>query len=201
VDHEAEEAHLRGAAVVELNRALRGLSLLVKFVPAEVDGAVAEVARELTRLGAVGGILHHADFKESDEEEDLEGARNRHLLGAGPASVDVRELLASVANVAREAHACGSGQEASHAKHANAAVLDLHIAEAVEALLVSLVEEAKRVPAAKRRLSANLGLEGLHHGLRGCSRTRRSHEGGGRSHGESKDDGAEHLRTYERVEE
>jgi len=193
VDHEAEEAHLCGAAVVELNCALGLLGLFVESIPAEVNGAVAEVAGELARLGAVGGILHHEELEEAHEGEDLEGARHRHLGGASPAGLDGRERGASIVDVAREAHARGSGQEARHAQHANAAVLELDVPEAVEALLVCVVEEAKRVPAAERRLSANLGLEGLHHSLRGSSRARRSHEGGGRSHGEGKDDGAEHL--------
>ena len=193
MDHEAEEAHLRGAAVVELDGALRLLGLLVEGVPAEVNGTVAEVARELARLRAVGGVLHHEELEEAHEGQDLEGARHRHLGGAGPAGLDGRERSARVVDVAREAHARGSGQEARHAKHADAAVLELHVPETVEALLVRIVQEAERVPAAERRLGADLRLEGLHHGLRGRSRTRCSHEGGGRSHGKSKDDGAEHL--------
>ena len=195
VDHEAEEAHLRGAAVVELDGALGLLGLLVEGVPAEVNGTVAEIARELARLGAVGRVLHHEKLEEAHESEDLEGARHRHLGGASPAGLNGREGGARVVDVTREAHARGSGEEARHAEHANAAVLELHVPEAVEALLVGVVEEAERVPAAERRLSADLGLEGLHHGLRGHGRARRSHEGGGRSHGKSKDDGAEHLRS------
>ena len=44
VDHKSEDAHHGGTAVVELDGALGELGLLVEGVPAEVDGAIAEVA-------------------------------------------------------------------------------------------------------------------------------------------------------------
>jgi hypothetical protein len=83
---------------------------------------------------------------------------------------------------------------AEHAEHTDAAVLDLHVAEAIEALLVSIGEEAKRVEEAERRLSANLALESLHHG--GGAGSARSHEGSSGPDGEGEDSGAEHLRKH-----
>jgi len=45
VDHEAEDAHLGSAAVVEFDGALAELDLRAELVPAEVEGAVAYGAR------------------------------------------------------------------------------------------------------------------------------------------------------------
>jgi len=48
VHHEAKDAHHGGTAVVELDAALGKLGLLVEGVPAEVEGAVAEISGELS---------------------------------------------------------------------------------------------------------------------------------------------------------
>ena len=49
-------------------------------------------------------------------------------------------------------------------KLADTAVLDLDVTEAVEALLVGILEEAERVEEAERGLGAELGFEGLEGG-------------------------------------
>jgi hypothetical protein len=72
VDHEAEDAHHGGTAVVELDGALGELGLLIKGVPAEVKGAVAEVTGEFTGLGTVGGVLHDEELEEANKGDDLE---------------------------------------------------------------------------------------------------------------------------------
>ena len=45
---------------------------------------------------------------------------------------------------------------AEHGKHGDAAVLDLDVAEAVEALLRGALDDAERVPEAERLLDAEL---------------------------------------------
>merc|ERR1719296_731842 len=140
VDHEAQDAHHGRAAVVELHAALEGLRLLVEGVPAEVQGAVAEVAGEVARGGAVGGVLHDAELEEPDSEDKLGEAG----LGDGVRAEEGREAVGvgvegvpGVVNVAREVDAV-------------AAVLDLDVTEAVEALLVGVVEEAEGVEEPER---------------------------------------------------
>ena len=84
VDHEAEDAHHGGTAVVELDGALGELGLLIEGVPAEVEGTVAEVTGEFTGLGTVGGVLHDEELEEANEGDDLEKA----LLGDGVGAED-----------------------------------------------------------------------------------------------------------------
>ena len=85
VDHEAKDAHLGGTAVVELDGTLGKLGLLGEGIPAEVEGAVAEVTGE---LGGSGDVLHDGELEEADEEDDLDGGASGDGVGAvdgGPA--------------------------------------------------------------------------------------------------------------------
>ena len=86
VDHEAKDAHHGGTAVVELDGALGELGLLIEGVPAEVEGAIAEIAGE---LGLAGDILHDEELKDANEGDDLEKAG----LGDGAGSVDGRKTV------------------------------------------------------------------------------------------------------------
>ena len=90
VDHEAENAHLRGAAVVELDGALLGLGLVIEHVPhgvhalagvfGEVHGAVADVARE---LGVAGVVARHVEVDPAQGDDDPKKvARRQHFEGA-----------------------------------------------------------------------------------------------------------------------
>ena len=79
MNHEAEDAHHGGSAIVELDGTLLELPCVRLLVPAKVEGAVAEVAGELPRSGAVGGVLHDEELEEANEGDHLEQA----LLGDG----------------------------------------------------------------------------------------------------------------------
>ena len=81
MDHEAKDAHHGGTAVVELDGTLGKLGLLIEGIPAEVEGAVAEIAGE---LGLAGDILHDKELEDANEGDDLEKA----LLGDGVGAVD-----------------------------------------------------------------------------------------------------------------
>lgn len=134
-----------------------------------------------------------AHLQEANEEKNLHQAKRRDGSEGCKTSRNVREFVTIEVNVSAKAYTGGGGDVTKNRKHRHTAVLDFYFPEAIKAILVSVLEDAERVPAAKRGLSAKLRLEGLHHGLRGCSRARRSHEGGGRGHGEGEDNWAEHL--------
>ena len=151
MDHEAEDAHHGGTAVVELDGALGALGLLIEGVPAEVEGTVAEVTGEFTGLGTVGGVLHDEELESADEGDDLEKA----LLGDGAGALDGGEAvgegvegITGVVDGAIEVDAGTGGDLAEEGKHTDAAVLDLDVTEAVEALLVGILEEAEGVEEA-----------------------------------------------------
>mmetsp|Transcript_28385 Transcript_28385/g.72062 ORF Transcript_28385/g.72062 Transcript_28385/m.72062 type:complete len:213 (+) Transcript_28385:113-751(+) len=170
VHHEREDAHLRRAAVVELDSALGELGLLVERVPAEVERAVAEVADKL--VASALNVLHHGELEEAHEREDLREAGRRHDRERREAGRHVSEREA-VRELAREADAGRRHDVAKDGEHADAAVLDLDEAEAVEALLVGAVEQVERVDEAERRLRAELRLEAHRDGR--ARRRRRAH--------------------------
>ena len=157
VDHEGEDAHHGGTALVELDGALVELGLLVEGVPAEVDGTVAEVADELTGLGAVGGVLHDEGLEEADEGEELEEACSRDVLEGLEAGGDVGEAEAlAVGDGAGEADAGGGGEVSGDGEHGDAAVLDLDVTEAVEVGLITVGDEAEGIVEAERGLGSEL---------------------------------------------
>ena len=161
VDHEAEDAELGGTAVVELDGALGDLLLLGEGVPAEVDVAVAEVADEL--VAGSGDVLHDGDLEEADEGDHLADALEGDGVGAaegGKAIGEGVEGVTGVVDVSGKVDAGAGDDVTEEGKHGDAAVLDLDVTEAVEALLVGTVEEAEGVEETKGGLDAELSLEG-----------------------------------------
>jgi hypothetical protein len=69
VDHEAQQTHLCGTALVQLDGPLLELGLLIERVPAEVNESIAEVTNEFVS-GSVDR-LHEGELQEANEEEDL----------------------------------------------------------------------------------------------------------------------------------
>ena len=164
MDHEAKDAHHGGTAVVELDGTLGKLGLLIEGIPAEVEGAVAEIAGE---LGLAGDVLHDEELKDANEGDDLEKAG----LGDGAGSVDGRktvgegiEGVSGLVDAARKVDAVAGDDLAEEGKLTDAAVLDLDVTEAVEALLVGILKKAEGVEEAKGGLDSELGLEGLEGG-------------------------------------
>eukprot|EP00307_Rebecca_sp_RCC1486_P014930 CAMPEP_0119405622 /NCGR_PEP_ID=MMETSP1335-20130426/217_1 /TAXON_ID=259385 /ORGANISM="Chrysoculter rhomboideus, Strain RCC1486" /LENGTH=134 /DNA_ID=CAMNT_0007429641 /DNA_START=134 /DNA_END=535 /DNA_ORIENTATION=+ len=102
VHHERQDAHLRCAALVKLDRALLDLGLLGERVPAEVDEAVAEVADKL--VAGARDVLHHEELEEANEGEDLRNALNRDDIERRKARRHVSERKAE-RELAREADA------------------------------------------------------------------------------------------------
>ena len=82
--HHSQDTHLRGAAVVDLDRALGGLHLRGHGVPRGSEGVAAD--GEVSGEGALNA-LHDRQLEEADEPEDLGEARrgdlgkSRHTVG------------------------------------------------------------------------------------------------------------------------
>ena len=172
VHHHGEDAHLRGAPVVELDRALGGLGLLGHAVPCRLEDVAA--GRAVPGEGALH-LLHHEQLVAADRQDDLEGAQGGDLRERGESVGHVREREVLLEGE----HARQAGVLLYHVphdgEHSNASVLDLHVPEAVEPLLVRVRHESERVPEPDRGLRADLGLEAHLHG--------RGRLGGGRQGG------------------
>ena len=106
VDHKAEDAHLGGTAVVELDGALLELGLLIEGIPAEVEGTVAEIAGE---LGGSGDVLHDGELEEADEEDDLGGGTSGDGVGAGDGGPAVGEGVEGITGVVEVSGKVDSG--------------------------------------------------------------------------------------------
>jgi len=185
VNHESEDSHHSSTAVVQLDGTLGELGLFVKAVPAEVEGSVAEVSNELSLSG---DILHHSELKSSNEGDNLGEASSRDGIRSGdggPAVGEGIEGVSGVVNVSGKVDS-GTGNDVSkESKLSNTSVLDLDVTEAVEALLISIIEESKGVEESKRGLGTELRLEGVEcsGGLSGLG----GREGGGRAEEGSED--------------
>jgi len=182
VNHKAKNAHHSGAALVELDGTLLELPLLALLVPAEVE-TVTEVSPEFRLSGDVG---HDADLKEGNEGQDLEKTSRGdgvRAVNGGKAIGEAREGISALVDITGEVDSSTGDDLAEESKLRDTAVLELDVTEAVEALLVSIIEQTKGVEEAKRRLGSELGLEGIEGsgglaGLGGGKGGSRSHKGG-----------------------
>ena len=189
VDHEAEDAHHGGAAVVELDSTLEGLGLLIEGVPAEVEGTVTEVSGELS---LAGDVLHDAELKEANEDGHLDNASGGDGVGAnegGNAVGEGGEGVSGLVNASGKVDSGAGDELAEEGKHADTSVLDLDVTEAVETLLVSIVEESEGIEESKRGLDTEgvLTLEGTEGGG-GLGNLGRREGGGGGGEGGGDDE-------------
>jgi len=180
VDHEGKDTHLGGAAVVELDGELLGDGLVIPAGLLELDSLDLVLA---------GGI---ASLDEGDGEQGAEDGLRRKVREGGKAGLGVGEVV-SRGDGGRKAVASSGHEVAEDGKHGDAAMLGLDKAKAVELLLVSVSDKAERVPETKRRLGADLGLEGHLQGRRASGADR----GEGRGTDEGSNDGksTEHFGT------
>ena len=153
VDHEGEDAHHGGAALVELLGAELVL-LLLGGVSDEADGeagAGAEVAGEGSLVLAPDGEL-----EEADEEEDLGDAGEGDFVQGGEARGDVLEADALFdGEVSAETEAGGGPKVAEEGELGDAAVLELDVTEAIKAILVGVLQKAEGIVEAERGLDAD----------------------------------------------
>ena len=178
VHHEGEDAHLSSAAVVELDGQLSVDGLLVPAGGLELSGL------DVILAGSV------AELDEADEGDDLGSAGGRDGVEGGKAGLHGGEGQA-VSDVTRKADASGGDEVAEDGKHGNAAVLGLDGAQAVEASLVSVLEESKRIPETKRGLGSDGVLE-VHLEGGGLAAHASGGEGGGADQGGEDGDELEH---------
>jgi len=183
VDHKSKNSHHGSTSVVQLNGTFGELGLRVELVPTEVKSSVAEVTDE---LAFSSDILHDEKLEETNKGDNLsksgsgDGIRSRN---GGPAVREGVEGVSSVVNVSGKVDS-GTGNDVSkESKLSNTSVLDLDVTEAVEALLISIIEESKGVEESKRGLGTELRLEGVKggsglSGLGGGESGGRAEEGG-----------------------
>ena len=185
MDHQAEDAHLGGTAVVELDGELL------------VDGGLVPLGLGELDLGDLVLAEAVAVLDRTDEEEELYQAGGGDVLDGGQAGTDGGEGDA-VSDLTGEADTGGGDNVAEDGKHGDAAVLGLDLAEAVEAGLVGTVQQVQGIVQTQRSLHADLVLvrtvtgpahgqgAGLHHAAG------RGEGGHGGKDGKDRDE-AEHL--------
>ena len=194
VHHKSEDAKHSRTSVVELDGTLGELGLLVKGVPAEVEGAVPEVTDKL--VSSARDVLHNARLQESNEQKDLaetvlgDGVRS---IEGGISDAEGIEGVSGLIDASGEEDARAGDDLSQERQHGNTAMLDLDVAKTIEAVLVGIVEHAEGVVEAKRRLSTELGLEGVER-RRGLGD--RGGREGGRGGGEGGEDGELHHVYY-----
>ena len=178
VDHEAKDAHLGGATIVQLDGKLLVDSSLVP-------------SRSL-ELGSLDFVLagSEAELEQADEGDDLGDSSSGDGLKGGKTSLDGGERN-TIGNLTRKADASSSHDVAKDSKLCDAAVLGLYSAKALETSGISIRQKTKRVPETKRSLGTDFIL--ISH-LQG---TRTSHTGRRSESSDAKDssketDGAEH---------
>ena len=173
VHHEAEDAHLGGTAVVELDGELLVEGLLVPARCCDLGLLDLILAGSVSTLDEGNGEEGAEDGLDGEVSEGLEASANLGEVVAGGEGLG-------------EAVASGGHEVAEDGKLGDAAVLGLHKAEAVEALLVSVGKETKGIPEAEGGLGTDLALEAHLEGRAGAS-----HAGGGEGRGGGEEGGEE----------
>jgi hypothetical protein len=181
VDHESEDSHHGGTAIVQFNGTLLELGLLIKVIPAEVDISVTEVTDEL--VSSSGDITHEGALEDSNEGDNLDKSGSGDGVGSEKGGDTVGEGIEGVSGVVDRSGEVdsGTGHDLSEeGKHADTSMLDLDVTKTVEALLGAVTREhSEGVEESEWGLGAKLVLEGteLGGGLAGLGRG----EGGGRA--------------------
>jgi hypothetical protein len=175
-----------------LKTLIKAIKYTYERVPSEVNEVVAEVTNELSS----GDVLHDGKLQETNEGKNLEGTGNRNGGGSLPAGRNVGEFGSGVVNVSRKADSGGGDQVSDNTQHADAAVLDLDVSEAVELLLVTIGNKAKGIEETKRSLGTEFVFESLQ-GSAGGSLLGRG-ESGGRGDEGGKDGGL-HFCEFVRI--
>mmetsp|Transcript_11053 Transcript_11053/g.23214 ORF Transcript_11053/g.23214 Transcript_11053/m.23214 type:complete len:280 (-) Transcript_11053:88-927(-) len=162
VNHEAKDAHHGSTALVELLSTEINLLLL--------SGVSKEANREASSGAEVTGegslvLAPDGELKEANEEEDLRDALDGDLLKGSKAGRDVLKTeVLDLGEVAGKTDSSGSPEVAEEGELGDTAVLELNVPEAVETLLVGILQEHERIVEAKGRLDAELSLEGIQSG-------------------------------------
>lgn len=145
VDDQAPDAHHGSSAVVQFNSSLSKLGLLVELVPSEVKSSVTVVTREFSLVVQPVGVTVDNfcnNKEESHLHKDVSAAIGGQKVWEG--SKTIRDILSTW-----ESDSSGSNQISGNGKHGNASVLELNLADEVELFLVTVSDDAKRIPQTK----------------------------------------------------
>ena len=136
---EAKDIHHGRTSIVRLNSTLVELVFLFKGVPTKLNGTIAEFTNKIASLSAIVRVLHHHNLKEYNEYGKLEEA----LLGGGVSARDGFQDIGggfkgvnTVVNISRKENAVAGNDMYQEGKMRNAAVIDIRIQKAIEALLI-----------------------------------------------------------------
>ncbi|KAL3790401.1 hypothetical protein HJC23_013573 [Cyclotella cryptica] len=151
VHHKSKNTHHSSTAVVELDRTLRQLGLLIKSVPAKVKGSVTEVTNKLSL--PVTSFITASSRKPTN-------ARIWRAPATGTCKEPAQPSPMSENLVPSKTEASAGGDLSKESKLADTSVLQLNITEAVESLLVGAIQQAKGIEESERGLGTELVLEG-----------------------------------------
>jgi hypothetical protein len=179
VDHQSEDTHLGGTAVVQLNGPLFQLFLIGKGIPSKVNEVVAEVTGEFSS----DAVSHDGNLQESNESKDLCDTGGRDGREGIKSAGNVCEGSSIVGDQSRKTDTGLGGEVSSDGKHANTTVLDLNEAEAIESGLVSVGNKAKRIPETERLLNTDFVFESLQRSGGGSLLSRSEGSGRGKKRG------------------
>eukprot|EP01083_Nonionella_stella_P050657 134672_1 len=177
--HKSKDSHHSSTSIVQLNGTLLKLGLLVELVPSTPESSVTKISREFVSESI--HVLHDGNLQQTNEGEDLDSSLDRDgisTVDGGPAVGVGVEGMSGRVDVSSEVSS-GAGEDVTQeGKLGNTSVLDLNVTEAVESLLVGLVQKSKGIEESDRGLGTKLSLEGIEGGggLAGHSRGK----GGGR---------------------
>ena len=168
MNHQGEYSHLSSTAVVQFDRKL---SLESRLIPTACF-YLSILNLLLTRV--------ETELDEANEGDDLSGTSGRNHVKCLQSRRDISKL-GPKGNLSRQANARGRDEVAKDSKHRNAAMLSLNVAQTVEALLISIVEQPKRIPESERSLCTDFRLK-THSDLQGRSTSNARHRARGKSH-------------------
>ena len=186
VDHKGKDTHHGGTSLVELDGTLLKLGLLVKGVPAKIEGVVTEVTDEFSS----GDVLHDSKLKETNEGNKLSDSSTLDGVEGGESVGDIGEGKSRVVDVSWKTDSVLGDKVSDNGKHGDTSVLDLDVTKTVELLLVSISNKSEGIEESKRRLGSKLILEGLQGGGGGGLLGRGESRGGGDKGGK---DGGLHV--------
>eukprot|EP01083_Nonionella_stella_P026581 73208_1 len=130
VNHEAKDTHHSSTAIVQLNGALGELSLLIKGVPAEVNGSITEVTNEF--ISSSLNVLHDTKLKGANESNDLskssrgDGIRSKE---SGSTVGEGVEGVTSVVDVSGKVDSVTGHDLAQESKLTDTSMLDFDVTE------------------------------------------------------------------------
>jgi hypothetical protein len=168
VHHKSKDTHHSSTSVVQFDGTLAELGLGAEVIPAKVNCSIAEVTGE---FGSSSNILHSKELKKTNEKDDL----SKTGLGDGVRARDggktigvVREGVTLKINASWQVESCAGDNLSKEGKHADASVLELNIAKAVELGFVTVSNKSERIIESKRLLGTKLSLEGAEGRSSGC---------------------------------